>query len=534
MKLDISTAKSKISQLTDPGIKDVGNLLLDLGLELIACDDNGSTRIIKDNDEIGKLDLVYKDDEIKRFFIIEVSTRKREASEKIDHFFSRWEDTTNIDLIKQKFSITGIYKISRVFFELTAQEIPSSVMHKLENPSNSVFLTYDLKYFLDAYRKIGKWAKNDLYSFMRIEPPKPVPFVDMQAMQYYLGDVRAYLYLDRVDRILNYCYIFRRIKNDKGYQRILEKGRIGNIAKKIESGRLLAFPNAILISSTDDFQFNDNPASVDECPKLVNIRVPNYYCACRIVDGQHRLLGFANLGSEYQESHSLPIIALENIDLSREMKTFIDINSTQKKIDRNLILTLEADFQWNKDENKKEYFERQAVLVIKKLNKVGKLKGRIYIPEALETRKGKITLSTLVSAIIGNHFIGGRLHLFQETDDDIEVPYRKINEIFILLAQHLPNFSQNEGSYFQTNKGLRMLFRFLQIFERNKVKGNIRCNYETLIKDLKKIFSSQYIKKLDIYYGEGGANKAAEKVWSALKRKIKRRYKKLTTNLRNV
>ena len=78
------------------------------------------------------------------------------------------------------------------------------------------------------------------------------------------------------------------------------------------------------------------------------------------------------------------------------------------------------------------------------------------------------------------------------------------------------------------------MFRFLQIFERNKIKQNVTCNYETLIKDLKKVFNKKFIRKLDDYYGEGGANKAAYIVWAALKRKLKRRYKKLTTNLKKV
>lgn len=531
--MDIAAAKAKISTLTDPKLHNVANLLVEVGLELIACGDD--TKIFKDGTEIGQLDLIFVDEEVERYFLFEVSTQERHVSSKINSFFSKWSNDDNLNIVKEKFSFSPRYNVSRIFFELSGRSsIAGSVQYNLDNNvDNKIMLEYDFKYFLDAYDKIGQWAKNDLYNFMDIKPPNPITIGNIDAIQFYLGNTRAYLYLDRVDRILKYCYIFRRVHNDRGYQRILEKGRIGSIAKKIQKGSLLAFPNTILISSPDDFDFCNNPAGQNECPKSVKISIPSYYFACRIIDGQHRLLGFTKLESRHQSSYYLPIIALDRIAQKDEMKTFIEINSTQKKIDRNLILTLIADFDWDITINEKEYYEKQAVEVVKKLNHASTLKDKIFIPQALETRKNKITLSTLVSAIIGNNFVGWKLHLFQENDGDLETPYNKIKEIFLLLQQHLPNYSRGINSFFLSNKGLRMFFRFLQIFERNKRKKYLTCNYETLIKNLAVVVNEKFVKKLDDYYGEGGANKAADKVWAVLKKNWKR-YKNVTTNLKKV
>lgn len=530
--MDIASAKTKISKLKDPRIQEVADLLLNLDLELIACGDE--TKIFKNGNEIGQLDLIYKDDDVDRYFLFEVSTLHRNVTAKINSFFSRWSNPENLKLIKEKFSISPRFQINRVFFELTKNEIPASVKHNLSDGNNSVLLNYDLKYFLDAYEKIGKWAKNDLFNFLKIRPKHPRPISEINALRFYLGDICAYLYLDRVDRILKYCYIFRRIKNDKGYQRILEKKKIGNIAKRIRTGSLMAFPNTILISSADNFTFCDHPADSERIPQPVKIKIPDYYCACRVIDGQHRLFGFANLDAHIQESYYLPIIALEKIELGKEIKTFIDINWNQKKIDRNLLLTLKADFDWDKNLYKREYYEKQAVLVVKKLRQDGPLKGKIFILEALEIRKGKITLNTLVSAIIGNNFIGGKLHLFQQEDDDIETPFQKINKVFLLLLKHLPEYSRDTSSFFLSNKGLRMLFRFIQIFVRNKIKGNIDCSYEDLIIDLKNIFNDKFVEELEVYYGEGGANKAADMVYTSLKEKFEKRYENVITNLNKI
>jgi DGQHR domain-containing protein len=532
--MDRNLARQKISKLTDPRLKEVGNLLVDIGLELIACGNN-ETKIKKDGKDIGQIDLVLKDEDVERYFWVEVSTQKRDSSNKINSFFSKWSDSKNIKLIKSKFSISPRYRIHKIFFELIGnKEISDSVKHNLDDQNNSILLNYDLNYFVDALGKIGKWAKNDFFSFLKIKPLNPRTLSNIDAIQYFIGDIRAYLYLDRVDRMLKYCYIFRRVKDEKGYQRILDKGRIGAIAKKIKSGNLLAFPNTILISYNDNSTLCDNPGTIEDCPKLVKIKTPDYYCACRIIDGQHRLLGFANLDIMRQESHYLPVIILEAVPQDKEMKTFIDINSTQKKIDRNLILTLEADFDWDKAINEKEYYEKQAVEVVKKLNKSSSLKEKIFIPDAMEERKNKITLNTLVSAIIGNNFIGGKLHIFQKQDNDIDTPYQKIRDIFSLIKQHLPEYSKDVNSFLLSNKGLRMLFRFIQIYERNKIKENVTCTVEELIKDLKNIFDNSFIKKLDDYYGEGGANKAASEVFSILKRRNRERYENLKSDLRAI
>lgn len=536
--MEAEVAKSKIKELADtkkdPRIDEVGFLLLDFKLECVACGDDTRIQDRKGN-VIGQVDLVIKDEEIEKVFLIEVSTKRDNRSQKINSFFSRWKAPGNLQLIREKLSITETFSVYRIFFELSGKNtLPEGSGHIVDQDDNAVLFDNDLRYFVDSYGKINIWAKNDLYSFLEIKPlGHEIPLVEVKGMQFDLGGVRAYLYLDRVDRLLKYCYIFRRIDEDKGYQRMLSDKRIRNIAKKIAGGNLLAFPNTILISSPDDFAFCDSEASSK--PESVKVKTPNYFCACRVVDGQHRLLGFANLSKEHQQRYYLPVIALEGIPQLTEMRTFVDINSTQVQIDRNLILTLEADFQWDKETNAKEYFEKQAVDVISRLNKesASALKNRVYIPKALEERKQKITLATFVYALINNNFIGGKKHLYQQHEGDIETPYKRINYIFTLIRKHLSGFFIGANAFLLTNKGFRMFFRFLQIYERNKKKNRLKCSDDILIKDLGGIINNRFVKKLKQYYGEGGANKAAEEVWKRLK-VFRRRYKNVTTNLRKL
>ncbi|MDH3395142.1 MAG: hypothetical protein OEL52_03195 [Nitrosopumilus sp.] len=103
--------------------------------------------------------------------------------------------------------------------------------------------------------------------------------------------------MERVDTLLNSCYISRRRRNsyDPGYQRTLNEKRISNIQQNIENQNGLAFPNSILIYSP---KLSDNIIPKEECPKSTTTRFPTSFCSCRVIDGQHRLLGFSKLDQE--------------------------------------------------------------------------------------------------------------------------------------------------------------------------------------------------------------------------------------------
>jgi DGQHR domain-containing protein len=524
--MDISMAKAKVDQL-ESNEKMVGRLLLDLGFELVSCGDDA--KVFKDKQKIGQIDLLFKDKNLKRIFLIEVSRQIHERADKIGNFFHKWGDSQNIDLVRTKFSIVSTYRITRIYFDFTGEDDkPSSVnIGKDEHYLGKE----DFDYFNDAYEKVNQLARNDFLSFLNIKPSE-LDFVEKDAIQFYLGEVRAYVYVDIVENLLKYCYVFRRKRNDNGYQRMLEKGKIGNIARKIKSGNILAFPNSILLSSPGNSPICAEIKDKSECPAPVKIKVPREYCACRIIDGQHRLLGFARLEKNYQENHFIPVVMLERIERHPEMKTFIEINSGQKKIDRNLILVLESDFDWDQKDNPKEFVEKQAVEVVKKLNLNSPLAGKIFIPHALEKKKNKLMLNTFVSAIINNNFIGGRLHLYQNNNTDIDGPYKSIRLIFSQLKQYMPKYSINVGDFFLSNKGLRVIFRLMQIFTRNKNAGKISVEQEQFMQDFKTIMNDKLRKKIEQFYGEGGAAHATEIICKMLKKK--KAYSQFILDLRSL
>ena len=160
------------------------------------------------------------------------------------------------------------------------------------------------------------------------------------------------------------------------------------------------------------------------------------------------------------------------------------------------------------------------------------MRNKVFIPEALAKRKVKINLYTIFSAILGNNFIGKRLGLFQKDHSDIETPYRMIHGIFVLAKRKLPDYCQDVGSFLLSNKGLRILFRLVQVLIRNDNADNVHCTLGECFHDLGEVFTDELVEKLEDFYGEGGANKAVEGIFGRLKQRNKPKYDNVETDLR--
>lgn len=405
----------------------------------------------------------------------------------------------------------------RVYFDLQ-HKTPDSGSVEVENVTatgrmNKVCYADDFDYFSDYVKKIGCWSKNDFLDFVGHKARENLVKID--AIQYYIGDLPVFCFVERVDNLLRTCYISRRRTKDLGYQRTLQRNRVVNISYNIKKGIGLSFPNSILVNTP---KLIDKPKPPESCPAIVKINFPTNYNTCRIIDGQHRLLGFAATPQQTQKEYYLPVIALQNIGTEKEIETFIDINSKQQRMDSNLILLLKADLSWEKDS--KGYSEKIAVEVAKRLNRAF-LKNRIFFGYSDELKGNKITLTTLVTGMRNN----------EQIEDTVEKTFKKLSDLFKLMQRFLPAHSFIEGAYFGHNRGISVLFRLLRLVKRNFAANTIHISKEDFFKDLGKIFNSELIDSLDDYYGEGGSNAAATRIVEVLQTRYPKKYKDMKPNL---
>jgi DGQHR domain-containing protein len=518
--------RNEIVTDADPLMRRVGRLLLNLDFEPIAHRENFPN--------LGEIDLAFKlqRDGFVFVFIVEVSGQSSERNEKISYFFSRWSDPRNLNLFFGRVGLTNV-KNTRIYVDMSRKSNAdiSPIRQHLENQQfpNHVLFADDVIYFEKMFGMIGKWARSDLLSFVQV--PRSATSLRIPAIQFYLEEYPAFCFVADVRTLLESCYISRRLGDEKGYQRALNEKRVKALKQEVNDHRIVAFPNSILLNCED--LLKDPPVSRDECPKPVEIYLPTSHCSCLVVDGQHRLLGLSGLEETDLSRRQLPVIAYQRLPRDREVRLFVDINSKQKRIDSNLIQDLKADFTWDPDANPKEHSEKIMVLIARRLNKAGPLRGTIYFGTARETKGNKITLSTFVSVIKENQLIGGKKHFWQISPNstDLAEPEKAITSVFSTIRT---SFTHKQVTFALSNTGLRMLFRAIQILERNRQAEKCKVSRKVFLKNVRNILSDNMISDLSTLYGIGGKVEGTKRIIKGLKKRYPKSYANLELDFRRL
>ncbi len=537
--MEIKTYEESLKKIKAKGLnneeKKVNKLFLDFNFNFIDC----NSKFYRAGEEIGEIDGIFTlgDDYL---FLIEVGKEKgSDRSEKITKFLSKWSSEENLNEILKNKKIKKEIKIIRIYVDFyengTKVGLNKASLQHLNEETNKIIYGEDIEYYIKSYALIGSFAKNELLFDLDLKPLKK-NYEDKDAIRIPLGNKMAFLFHATAEELLNTSYIYRKKESSlDGYQRILKPNRVNKIREAIQKEKILAFPNSIILSSREKLC-----AGFDKSPGICKIKMPNSYLSFKVVDGQHRLMGFSKLDKNLREDHHLPVVAFEDLNKTDELQTFITINTEQKKIDPNLLLILKADIDL--EEKDKFFIEKQAVLIIKKLNndKNFFLKNRIFLGYN-EIKGAKITLTTLVSAIKKNNLICGKYHLLQTNISEIDKPYREIKKILISARKSLRSFcnlkkTKKADSFFLSNNGLRVLFRLIQFFLRNKNKKYVSSeeNYDSFFKDVSEVLSGEDVEELMKDFGEGGFSNATSKIIKKLKASKKEKYKKFKEDLRKL
>lgn len=194
------------------------------------------------------------------------------------------------------------------------------------------------------YQFYGMMFKNELISSKRIRVP---------ALKGKMGGFNYYMLSIEPETLLKMGFVLHRTKvNDSmapTYQRLLSAKRLPGITNFIKNGGY--FPNSLIVNfdTTSNrkmkiqFDLAEN-SSEDSNAQLGILSIPNAYGIAYIIDGQHRLYGYA--GTDYKKSNTIPVVAFENMDSREQLQIFMDINENQKAVSKNLRLDLEEDINW--------------------------------------------------------------------------------------------------------------------------------------------------------------------------------------------
>ena len=347
--------KLKIQREKDPGRKFEDNIwcmFYNLGFRILNYDEHLKVQWGLGAGDHHQLDVVAVDDEA--IFVVEckAADKPRNANFKkdIDNLCQYKEGVT-----KALRQIYGEKKVKFVFathnykFSESSEDLQrlrdNKVYHFNENSYkyiNNLIKAYKTSV---KYQFYGLMFKNELINNEKIRIP---------ALKGTMGGHDYYMLSIEPSILLKIGFVLHRTKvNDSmapTYQRLLVPSRLKGITKFIDDGGY--FPNSIIVNFDSPnkklkIQFEPSSNIGDTNSRFGILSIPNAYGIAFIIDGQHRVYGYA--GSKYKDTNTIPVVAFDNIDSQEQLKIFMDINENQKSVNPSLRLDLAEDINWDSE-----------------------------------------------------------------------------------------------------------------------------------------------------------------------------------------
>ncbi|CAM1356321.1 DGQHR domain-containing protein [Tenacibaculum ascidiaceicola] len=330
-----------------------------------------------------------------------------------------------------------------------------------------------IEYYLKMFNQIGIAARYQLLGYLFAG--NTIPDLDNQipAIKGKMGKHTYYSFSIEPDKLLKIGYVLHRSKANRKmmptYQRIIKKSRLKKINEFIteQSG---FFPNSIIISL--DVKVNGprfDPANTQVQTAISKVGVlylPKKYRSAYIIDGQHRLYGYA--GTKYSKTNSIPVVAFVNLKREEQVDLFMQINENQKAVPKTLRETLNADLLWTST-NLKEQIKALCSKVAIYLGEEKDSPFYDYISLGEDNRV--LTPGNLSSALMKSNFYGTvskdkieKLGLFYKGDLEhtFKSSYEYLRLCFEYLTTNLSNdWKKKKESFLFVNKGVYAIIMLL-------------------------------------------------------------------------
>lgn len=424
-------------------------------------------------------------------------------------------------------------------YALTEED--SSILDKI----NGVHFDEDsIEYYLKMFNQIGLAARYQLLGTLFYDQEIPEMDNKVPAIRGKMGGHTYYSFSIEPEKLLKIAYVLHRNKANTNmmptYQRIIQKSRLESIHKFIEEEKGY-FPNSIIISldsgKKKKLEFQESTNIDSTIADLGILYLPKKYRSAYIIDGQHRLYGYAN--SKYKITNTIPVVAFLDLAREEQVKLFMQINENQKAVSKNLRNTLNADLLWTSE----NYIDQMTALRSRLAIFLGEdrnsaLYGRISIGED----KRIITTQQIDNALKKSNFLGKVTKTKVESysvfyKGNLELAYDKLSRFFILsfdfFKDKLEEQWESADSIIVINKGIYAIITLLSdivdfLVLRNEVSerdtaDNIfekaKIYIEPVISFYKEI-DDDTINSLKGAYGTGGD----VKYWRTLQLAVKEKY----------
>lgn len=470
----VSKAKSHDRQLED----DVWCLLYRLGFKELNADRNFTVKVGAKS-PARQLDVFAKDDET--VFIVECTHAQDLKEKSIKHLIDKI-NALREDVIKAVHSHYGVEPKLKVKWAIATRNIDwrKADRERAAEAKIGIITETDINYYSKLtdflkhaarYQFLARYLKSEGVDGLKIEVP---------ATRGKMGDTRFYNFLISPFDLLKISYISHKSAsaNDlETYQRMAKPSRLKEIAEYIDDGG--QFPTNIVVNFKTKNALNFNKIQNFGDSTFGTLTLPGQYGSAWVIDGQHRLYGYAF--STREGKQVVPVLAYENLPAVKEMNLFVDINSKQVKVPRSLLNEIYANLNNNSDDPF-ERLEAQYPRIALRLDEMptSPIRDRILTVAKDKDSNRCLSLTSLADGIKENRFIGCVTQIapnppviqpgpLSDLSGDLEDTAEKAADViagyFDLFAKGIPghwHLGDAKGGFLCTNNGQRALLRLLK------------------------------------------------------------------------
>lgn len=531
-KVRIKKEKSPGVQLEDM----VWTLLYDIGAEKISSRD--FTLVLKtrgDHAKTKQIDALAVDDNIA--FVVECKSKEAMGSKSLTQDIAEMAD--NMTSIQNAAKQLLGEKNLKFAFVFATQNITWDPNDRLDAEEHGIFIwdECDLIALQELATLAGEGAKYQIYNRIFFNRGIKDFKVRIPALKGKMGGRPYYSMVLSPEHLLRLAFVHRRMGGSSfldvadSYQRIIKKSRIRHIEEFIQNGGF--FPGSIIVNfvrpvQEDALCTKDQLKALGRAAKPVVLTLPPYYGCAWIIDGQHRLYGYADTGEKASET--LPVTAFVDETAHLQAKMFVDINKNQKSVEADLLWDLYEDLYADSEDEREQ--ELHAIsMVAKKLNSAtwSPFKGHIEIPK--EQNAGNITLTTVCRSISQQKLISPAENdlLFRRSyEETIDFAATRIASFFDAIREDmLDDWDAGDRHYVCTNAGVVVLMGILRDMVECSLRHQEKENLDKFRAQSKKFLEPLVLHLLDAdtetirrYRSAGGASQKSREVRAELTRVI--------------
>ncbi len=369
----------------------------------------------------------------------------------------------------------------RVCFLYVTRNIRWSAGDRARAESNQIEILRDwqIPYYKLLADIVGPAARHQLQADLFADSPIQGLKASVPALMGTFGETRFYQFAIEPEKLLKLAYVSHRTKIDAEaigtYQRLLKKTRLKQIAAHIdEASTNSIFPTNIVVNfrKTRGLRFDRAGPRGNSPTVLGTLHLPNVYKSAWVIDGQHRLFGFAQ--SQRSDKGKVPVLAFEGLDPEKEVKMFVEINNKQVKVPRSLLIQLEPELRSDEADLSQKLRNLHVELALALANDDDSpLFGRVITSDWDQDATSKtVSLPQMVTGLRSSQLVGsvrndyvdpGPLWTgFEATKRRALATITLYLNLFATGAEDHWERGRNEGGFLCTNLGFNALLRLLK------------------------------------------------------------------------